>query len=277
VRLETRHRLAGIDEARVPIIVDSTGARIAARADVHVLALGGASWPRLGSDGQWADTLCAQGIEVRPFLPANCGFETGWSQQFALRFAGTPLKTVSLSFAGLSVRGEAMITQQGIEGGAVYALSARLRDAILAKGEAILVIDLRPDVEAGELAQRLARPRQGQSTSSFLRKAAGLSAVAIAALREVRRDLPPEPSELASLIKSVPLRLSAPRPIARAISSAGGIAFSEVNEGLMLKKLPGIFVCGEMLDWEAPTGGYLLQASFATGAAAGRAAALFAA
>jgi uncharacterized flavoprotein (TIGR03862 family) len=237
-----------------------------------VLALGGASWPRLGSDGGWASLLKARGIDVRPFRPANCGFEVAWSPAFAERYAGTPLKPLRLAFAGESVRGEAVVTRSGLEGGGIYALSARLRDAIAAGGPARLLLDLRPDVDAATLARRLAAPRARLSWSNYLRKRAGLSPVAIALLREARAALPEEPAALAGLIKAAPVDLLAPRPLERAISSAGGIALDELDEGLMLRKMPGVFACGEMLDWEAPTGGYLLQACFATGFVAGQAA-----
>jgi hypothetical protein len=217
--------------------------------------------------------LRAQGVDVHPFKPANCGFDVYWSTHFVERFAGSPLKPLRLSFEGESVRGEAMVTRHGLEGGGIYALSARLRDAIEAAGAATLYLDLRPDADVNALAQKLARARDKQSMSSFLRKSAGLAPVAIALLREVSPQLPSEPEALAALIKAVPVQLSATRPIERAISSAGGIALDELDDGLMLKKMPGVFACGEMLDWEAPTGGYLLQASMATGFVAGRAAA----
>jgi uncharacterized flavoprotein (TIGR03862 family) len=272
VRLKTRCKLKGFD-AEGAIIMDEHGVRVPERADVCVLAMGGASWPRLGSNGGWADMLRQQGVDVHPFKPANCGFDVYWSTHFSERFAGSPLKPLRLSFERESVRGEAMVTRHGLEGGGVYALSAKLRDAIEAHGAATLQLDLRPDVDVDALALKLARSRDKQSMSSFLRKSAGLAPVAIALLREVSPELPAEPEALAALIKAVPLQLSATRPIERAISSAGGIALDELDEGLMLKKMPGVFACGEMLDWEAPTGGYLLQASMATGFVAGRAAA----
>jgi uncharacterized flavoprotein (TIGR03862 family) len=272
VRLKSRCELQGFD-GHGAIIVDEHGARIPERPDVCVLAMGGASWPRLGSNGGWADMLRAQGVDVHPFKPANCGFDVYWSTHFVERFAGSPLKPLRLSFEGESVRGEAMVTRHGLEGGGIYALSARLRDAIEAAGAATLYLDLRPDADVNALAQKLARARDKQSMSSFLRKSAGLAPVAIALLREVSPQLPSEPEALAALIKAVPVQLSATRPIERAISSAGGIALDELDDGLMLKKMPGVFACGEMLDWEAPTGGYLLQASMATGFVAGRAAA----
>ena len=237
-------------------------------ADAMVLALGGASWPRLGSDGGWTALLLAEGVGVAPLVPSNCGFEVVWSTVMREKFAGAPLKSIALSFEGRVSRGEAVVTERGIEGGAVYALSAPLRDAIAARGEAIVNIDLRPDASLDDLTTRLSRPREKQSMATFLRKAAGLSPVAIALARECG-ELPGDPAALAARLKSLPLRLLAPRPIERAISSGGGLRFDEIDEGFMLKKRPGVFVAGEMIDWEAPTGGYLLQACFSTGAAAG--------
>jgi uncharacterized flavoprotein (TIGR03862 family) len=230
--------------------------------DALVLALGGASWPRLGSDGGWTRLLPE--IAITPLCPANCGFAVDWSDVFRTRFAGAPLKTIALTFRGVTVRGEAIITDKGIEGGAVYALSARLRDAIANEGQARLHIDLRPDVAI----DKLGAPRGKASLSTYLRKSAGLSPVAIGLVQEALHRGDDKP--VADLIKDLPLRLSAPFDIARAISTAGGIARSEVDARLMLEKRPGIFVAGEMLDWEAPTGGYLLQGCMATGAAAGR-------
>ncbi len=238
-------------------------------ADATVLALGGASWPRLGSDGGWAPILAARGIAVTPLLPANCGFLSPWSPVFADRAQGQPLKRIALSFAGRTVRGEAMITATGIEGGAIYALSSVLRDAIVASGEAIAHVDLRPDHDVADLAGRLGRLRGGQSLSSHLRKALNLDPAAIGLMREgLGATLPAAARDLAALVKAVPLRLTGIAPIGRAISTAGGIAFDEVDDRFMLKRLPGVFVAGEMLDWEAPTGGYLLQACFATAVAA---------
>ena len=272
VTIRARQAFAGFRPDGAPMMTAEGGAPEPVAADAYVLAFGGASWPRLGSTGAWAPLLSDRGVDVRPLVAANCGFETRWSEMFATRFAGTPLKTIALSFEGETVRGEAVVTARGVEGGAVYALSGRLRDAIAARGHAVVQIDLRPDMPRADLAGRLARPRAGQSTATFLRKAAGLTPVAIALLREISRELPAEPHALAALVKALPLPLDAPSPIARAISSAGGVAFAACDEGLMLRDLPGVFVCGEMLDWEAPTGGYLLQACFSTGFAAGRAA-----
>ncbi|MGL4975797.1 MAG: NAD(P)/FAD-dependent oxidoreductase [Bosea sp. (in: a-proteobacteria)] len=233
-----------------------------------LLALGGASWPRMGSDGAWTELLAARGIKIRPLLPANCGFELSWSDLHRERFAGTPLKRIALSFGEAQSRGDLMMTEAGIEGGAVYGLSGPLRDAILREGHATAILDLRPDVMLDELATQIARPRGSLSQSNHLRKVAGLSPVALSILREaLAGPLPQEPEMLAAAIKSAPLRLTGISPIARAISSAGGIAASELDVHFMLKALPGVFAAGEMLDWEAPTGGYLLQASFATGVA----------
>lgn len=241
------------------------------KADATLLALGGASWPRLGSDGSWTEILAAKNLAISPLRPANCGFEVAWSDIFKNKFAGQPLKSVVLSFEGQSIAGEAMISARGIEGGAVYALSALLREALAKQGKARLHIDLRPGVALEELAAKLETPMRGKSFSEFMRKEAGLSPIATSLLREAEKDpgkLPP--ARLAALIKALPLVLAAPFPIDRAISSAGGIRFDELDGHFMLQRLPGVFAAGEMLDWEAPTGGYLLQASFATGVAAAR-------
>ena len=214
-------------------------------------------------------------MTISPLRPANCGFTVAWSAIFRDRFEGHPLKGAALSFGAHTVRGEAMITRTGIEGGAIYALSAELREAVAGSGRATLHIALRPDLETSDLIARLSPPRGKQSFSNFLRKAAHLSPVAIGLLQEAAMasgaTLPSlSTASLAGLINAVPIELTGVAPIARAISTAGGIAFSELDADLMIKRLPGVFASGEMLDWEAPTGGYLLQASFATGAAAGR-------
>jgi uncharacterized flavoprotein (TIGR03862 family) len=235
-------------------------------ADATVLALGGASWPRLGADGTWTAHL--PGVAIVPLRPANCGFTVAWSEHFRARHAGAPLKRIALSFAGEIVPGEAMITAAGIEGGAVYALSARLRETIARDGSAELRVDLRPDLSADALAARLGQPRGRASLSTFLRKQAGLAPAAIGLVQEALHA--GDTSPLPALIKALPLRLDAPFPIARAISTAGGIVLAELDEHLMVQQRPGLFAAGEMLDWEAPTGGYLLQGCLATGAAAGR-------
>ena len=241
------------------------------RPDATILALGGASWARLGSDGGWAPILAARGVTLAPFAPANCGFTVAWSEVFKSRFAGSPLKTAALTFAGRTVRGEPMVAGYGLEGGAIYALSASLRDAIAAEGSARLLLDLLPDLATESLVRRLAKVPAGQSAANILRKA-GLSPLEVNLMREGHGlDLAGDPFTMAARIKAVPLTLTAPQPLDRAISTAGGVALSAVDDGLMLKALPGVHVAGEMLDWEAPTGGYLLQACFATGAAAAQA------
>jgi len=235
------------------------------RPTATILSLGGASWPQLGSDGSWVEILQQQGVPISPLRPANCGFVTAWSDIFRDRFAGQPLKTITLSFAKKTIRGEIMITDKGIEGGAVYALSAPIRDAIEKTGYAEITLDLRPDVSLQKLTEQLDRPRKSLSFSSFLHKA-GLSQVTIGIIREVGgeniKNL--DASKLAALIKSLPLKLTKTTSIETAISTAGGIKLDAVDEYFMLKNKPGVFAVGEMLDWEVQTGGYLLQATFST-------------
>lgn len=267
VRLRTRTRWTGWDADGALTLAGETGPETL-RADATVLAVGGASWPRLGSDGAWVPVLEAQGVAVSPLRPANAGFTAEWSPVFAERFAGAPLKRIALRLGPTQVRGEAVITREGIEGGAVYALSRPIREAIEARGEARVALDLRPDLDEATLARRLAGARPKESRATILRKAASLSPQAAGLLREAARDLPTEAGALAALIKAAPLRLTGLRPIERAISSAGGVTFADLDDRLMLRARPGTFLAGEMLDWEAPTGGYLLQASFASGRAA---------
>jgi uncharacterized flavoprotein (TIGR03862 family) len=274
VTLALRHRWVGWNEKGDLLFETPEGARVVA-PNATVLALGGASWPRLGSDGGWVEILAARGITVLPLRPANAGFTVAWSNIFRDRFEGQPLKGVTLRFGQRTVRGEAIITRTGIEGGTVYALSAELREAILRDGRATLDITFRPDAEIGELIARFSAARGKQSLSNFLRKAANLSPVAIGLLQEAAKAsgmslAALSPAELARLMQAVPITLTGIAPIARAISSAGGIAFDELVSDYMIRRLPGVFAAGEMLDWEAPTGGYLLQASFATGVAAGK-------
>jgi uncharacterized flavoprotein (TIGR03862 family) len=270
VRFSLRHRWQGWDEEGHLVFTESTGETIRQKPDATILALGGASWPRLGSDGQWAAWLAQRGIAVTRLRPSNMGFVVPWSDVIRSRFEGEPLKRMAFTFGDATARGEAVITADGIEGGAVYALSGKLREAIDRNGSATLFLDQRPDLSPDALANRLKVPRKGQSTSNFLRKAAGLSPVGIALLREATLNLPAEPIELARLIKQAPLTLTGTKSLDRAISTAGGVSFGEIDEHLMLRRLPGVFVAGEMLDWEAPTGGYLLQATFATGIAAAK-------
>ena len=262
VRVVTRVTWTGWNGAGALTFADGT----AFPADATVLALGGASWPRLGADGGW--TALLPEVEIAPLRPANCGFVTAWSPLFRQRFAGTPLKNIALSFAGRTVRGEAMISADGIEGGAVYALAAPLRDAIARDGAARLLMDLRPDVAAAELSARLDRPRGSLSLSNFLRRQGNLAPVAIGLVHEAL--LAGDSRPLAAVVKALALTLTAPFDLSRAISTAGGIALAELDERLMLRRRPGVFAAGEMLDWEAPTGGYLLQGCLATGFAAGR-------
>ncbi len=235
-------------------------------ADAVILALGGASWPRLGSTGAWAAWLPEGSVSA--LLPANCGFAVDWSEIFIRRFAGTPLKRIALRFGGRTVRGEAMVSAQGIEGGAVYALSAALRDA-LAQGPATLHIDLRPDLETDAVANRLDAPRGGVSLANHLRRA-GLAPVAIGLVQEAMHR--GAEGKLSELVKALPVRVQAPFGLAKAISTAGGVRWNALDGGLMLRTRPGVFVAGEMLDWEAPTGGYLLQGCFASGVAAAKSA-----
>ena len=255
----------GWDDRGRPLFRRRDGSETAEQPDAVLLALGGASWPRLGSDGGWAERLAARGVAVTPLRPANCGFRIEWSPVFRERFAGQPVKPLSLSFGGRTLRGEAMIAAYGIEGGAIYALSSVLRDAIERDGQAELRLDLCPDRPVPDLVRLLSKPRKAQSDSTFLKKALNLSPVAINLLREASGPhLPAKAGELAGLIHSLPLTLTGTAAIERAISSAGGIALAELDERWMLKRLPGVFAAGEMLDWEAPTGGYLLQATFAS-------------
>ena len=263
VRLATRHRWTGFRGDALAFETPDGPREV--RADAALLALGGASWPRLGSDGAWATALAGIGVPLAPFAPANMGFRVSWSAPFRARHTGAPLKRIALTFAGRTVRGEALIDAEGIEGGAVYALARPLREAIEAEGAATVHLDLRPDLTEAALAGRIAGARRGQSLSNTLRKA-GLAPAAIGLVREASGL--PAGAGLAALIKALPLRLLAPAPIDRAISTAGGITAEALDARLMLRARPGVFVAGEMLDWEAPTGGYLLQGAFATGRAA---------
>lgn len=264
VQFRLRHRWLGAapDGQRF----ETSEGMVTLAADATVLALGGASWPRLGSDGAWTGLLPS--IAIAPLCPANSGVVVAWSAPFR-RFEGEPLKRLAVRFGGQVVRGEAMVTAAGLEGGAIYALCAPIRAHLATHPTATLHIDLRPDLDEAALAGRLDQPRRGQSLSTFLRKAAGLSPAAVGLLQEALHD-GSDDTPLAALIKAVPVRVGAIQPIARAISTAGGIALTELDANLMLRHRPGWFAAGEMLDWEAPTGGYLLQACLSTGAAAGQ-------
>ncbi|WP_244033566.1 TIGR03862 family flavoprotein [Methylobacterium sp. E-016] len=277
VGIRTRHRLVAVEDGT--LVFETPDGKSWTRPKAVLLALGGASWPRLGSDGAWVTMLANLGVAVAPLRPANAGFAVAWSDHFRERFAGQPLKRIGLTADGVIVRGEALITADGIEGGAIYAVSRALRAMIErqdrngkdagSKGAARLVLDLRPDLSASALADRLSDPRPGESMATRLRKGAGLSPVAAGVLREAAGvALPADPDALAGLIKAAPLRLHAMAPIERAISTAGGVGFDGLDAGFMVRKRPGLFVAGEMLDWEAPTGGYLLQGAISSGRAA---------
>lgn len=245
-------------------------------ANAVVLAMGGASWQRLGSDGEWVNLLQEKNIQIEDLLPSNCGFEASWSEQFQHEFGGAPLQTIRLSAIGVNgqnhmIRGEAMIAKTGIEGTSVYALSSVLRDKILATGSAELIIDLLPDISEEKILAQLNKPRGKNSVSNFLRKQLHLPPVKLALLRELTPvEIWKDNKSLARALKHLTNPLTGFRPIDEAISSAGGILANELTDDLMLKKIPGVFCAGEMLDWEAPTGGYLLTACFATGRAAGK-------
>lgn len=273
VRFHARHRWTGWTEDGALRFFTPRGEHNA-RADAVVLALGGASWPQLGSDGAWVPLLAARGVDVRPLLPSNCGFEAGWSGHFRERFAGAAVKTVVASFGSVRHTGEFIVTENGVEGGAIYALSAPLRDEINRNGNALLRLDLAPAWDLKRLERELSRPRGSRSFSSHIQSRTGLKGVKTGLLREVLAKQEFEDTgSLAAAIKSLPLKLTAARPLAEAISTAGGVAFEALDERLMIRALPGVFCAGEMLDWEAPTGGYLLTACFATGRAAGAGAA----
>lgn len=269
VTLKTRHRWTGFDANGYRFT--TLDGEITIQPDATLLALGGASWPRLGSDAAWVPWMTDQGVEVHDLQPANCGFDVAWSDIFVERFAGAPLKSVTTTSDAGTYPGEFVISKHGIEGSLVYAHSAALRDRLLRKGGAVLTVDLMPGRTQDRLARDLARQEAKASFSNRLRKGAGLDGVKAALLRELSADanrLAPE--QLAALIKALPIPVLKPRPIAEAISSAGGIAWSDIDERYMLKSRPGLFAAGEMLDWEAPTGGYLLTACFATGRTAAR-------
>lgn len=271
VTIKTRHDWQGWN-GHGELIFAHLGTIERVRADVTILALGGASWPRLGSNGAWVEFLVKRGIPIAKLRPANSGFTVAWSETFRARFEGTPLKGIALAFDGATVRGEAMITRYGIEGGPIYALSAALRETIEGQGSATLAVDLRPEMSRSELEAKLDRPRGGDTLSNFLRKTLNLAPVAINLLRETHgAALAKEAPELAHQIKSLPFKLTGMQGLERAISTAGGVDFDALDGDLMLISLPDVYAVGEMLDWEAPTGGYLLQATFATAVAAARA------
>jgi len=269
VALRTRHRWTGFADGGH--VFETPEGRTIVHCDAALLALGGASWPRLGSDASWLPLLLERGVEIDAFRPANCGFVVGWSAGFSERFAGEPVKSVTATSDAGTFPGEFVVTASGIEGSLVYAHTAALRDRLQSHGSAVLTLDLAPGRPIERLARDLARQDAKSSFSNRLRKGAGLDGVKAALLRELLPERErTDPGRLAGMIKALPVPVLDTRPIGEAISSAGGIRWSSIDEGFMLKALPGTFVAGEMLDWEAPTGGYLLTACLATGRAAGR-------
>ena len=270
VHFHARHRWCGWDEQGALRFNTPDGER-AVHADALVLALGGGSWPQLGSDGAWVPLLAQRGVEVAPLRPANCGFDVAWSLAFRERFAGDPLKSIAATFGDMRRQGECVITEHGIEGNLIYALSGALRDEIERNGHAALHLDLLPDWTLQRVQNEVSHPRGSRSLSSHLQSRLGLKGAKANLLREVlSAEQMHDPLSLAHTIKHLPLRLIAARPLSEAISTAGGITFEALDGHLMLRKMPGVFCAGEMLDWEAPTGGYLLTACFASGIAAGK-------
>ncbi len=269
VQFAMRHEWKGWNEKNELVFVRDDASTISVKTDAVLLALGGASWPRLGADGSWLSYF--SDTEITPFQPANCGFHVAWSDVFASRFAGEPLKTIAASINGHHVAGEAMITRAGIEGGLIYALSSMLREIINSHGHADLLLDLRPTLSHAEITARLAEPRGKASLSTYLKRVLNLSSVQIGLVQEALHQKEVESGNLAMLIKAYPLRLTAPFTLERAISSAGGVRFDALTPDFMLKSRAGVFLAGEMLDWEAPTGGYLLQASISSGRSAAQA------
>jgi hypothetical protein len=270
VKLHARHRWLGWNEVGELRFATANG-ETSVRADAVVLALGGGSWAKLGSDGAWVSVLENAGVAVAPLKPANCGFDVAWSSFFRNKFTGQPVKSVAATFGDIRRRGEFVVTEHGVEGGLIYALSASLRDAIEAQGHADLEIDLLPDKSMEQVGNEVGHPRGSRSLSSHLQSRLGLKGVKVGLLHEcVGKDDIAVPPRLTFAIKGLKLRLVALRPLDEAISSAGGVRFDSLDERLMLREKPGIFCAGEMLDWEAPTGGYLLTACFASGRAAGQ-------
>lgn len=274
VQLHMRHRWLGWDGADLRFATPDGEQRV--QADAVILALGGASWARLGSDGAWVPLLQARQVGVAPLTPSNCGFDTDWSEHFASRHAGAPLTTVAIAWTdaqGEETRrqGQFVVTATGVEGSLIYALSADVRDQIARSGSATIYLDLAPDFTQERVQQEVMRPRGSRSMSSHLQSRLGIKGVKAGLLREcLGAGDYADGARLAAAIKRLPLVLKRPRPIDEAISSAGGVRFDAMDERAMLRALPGVFVAGEMVDWEAPTGGYLLTACFASGRAAGR-------
>ncbi|MFZ1390510.1 MAG: TIGR03862 family flavoprotein [Dokdonella sp.] len=278
VRFHVQQRWTGWDDTGALRLVGIAGEQRVA-ADAVVLALGGASWPILGSDGAWFPLLRECDFDLAPLQPSNCGFDVGWSAFLRKRFAGAPIKPVAIGWTGaddsrIYRQGEFVLTENGIEGSLVYSLSARLRDAIATTGSTTIEIDLAPGRDAARLERDLSRPRGSHSLAKHLHRHAGIDGAKAALLHEVlERDVFNDPARLAAAIKALPLCLLRPRPLDEAISSAGGVRLEALDEHLMVRNKPGVFCAGEMLDWEAPTGGYLLTAAIASGLVAGAGAA----
>ncbi len=277
VRIHARHRWLGWSDDGSLRLATADG-ELCYPATATILALGGGSWPRLGSDGSWQALLAEQGVDIAPLRPANCGFDLAWSEHFRSRHAGEPLKTVGLGFTDLGGQheykiGELMVSEHGLEGSLIYAFSGRLRDTLEAHGSATFTLDLAPGKTAERVLAEVSHPRGSRSLSSHLQSKVGISGVRASLLRELLdKDRFNDPARLAAAIKALPVTVRATRPIDEAISSAGGVRFNSLDAGLMLSCRPGVFCAGEMLDWEAPTGGYLLTACFASGRWAGQAA-----
>jgi uncharacterized flavoprotein (TIGR03862 family) len=274
VKFHVRHRWLGWDADGALRLVSPDG-EMALKPQATVLALGGASWPQLGSDGAWVPWLQARGVEIAPLQSANCGFEVAWGRHLRDKFAGAPLKSVALTFTDLEGRterrqGELVISAEGVEGSLIYTFSQRLREYLNAHGSATFTLDLTPGRDAERVLAEVSRPRGSRSLSSHLQSRLGLAGVKVALLHEVLgKEQFADPATLAATIKALPITVRAAFPLAEAISTAGGVSFNSLDQNLMLTSLPGVFVAGEMIDWEAPTGGYLLNACFATGLRAG--------
>ena len=274
IHFQTRHRWQGWNPDG-SLLFETLDGRNSVRADAVILALGGASWPKLGSDGAWVPLLRRQGFDVAPLQPSNCGFDVSWSAHFRERFAGEPLKSVVLKFTNsagetFQRQGSCVITKEGLEGSLIYAASALIRDEITTHGSTTMTFDLAPDYTLKKLIERLSVPRGSRTVSSHLRRRVNIKGVEAGLLREFAADSLTDPTRLAQAIKALPIPIIAARPVAESISTAGGVRFESLNEWMMVKSQPGLFCVGEMLDWEAPTGGYLLTACFASGRMAGQ-------
>ncbi|MBI5935117.1 MAG: TIGR03862 family flavoprotein [Chloroflexi bacterium] len=272
VTFHPRHRWLGWDADALKF--DTPDGIQLVHADATILALGGGSWARLGSDGAWVRVVESAGVKVEALKPSNCGFDAAWSPVFKEKFDGHPLKSVALTFGAFHQQGEFIVTKEGLEGSLIYAASAKIRDEIYAHGKAVIELDLAPDKSEAQLLEKLSRPRGSRTMASHLEKTVGIKGVKAGLLREfVAKEDFADAGKLAAAIKHLPIPLIAPRPLDEAISSAGGVTFDALDDNLMIKNLPGVFCAGEMLDWEAPTGGYLITACMASGRAAGEGAA----